>query len=354
MHRRDFLHPRHAARAAGELRGLLADVAEQPAAEVALVRMARRAMATTFAVLVPFGTPDATVLGRDALDLVDELEDQLTVYRPSSEVCRLNRLAPHRRVPVEPGLFDLLDLAAKITEETSGAFDIAAGALVKAWGFFRGPRRVPGDEELRRVMERVGTRHVELDPGARSVRYRREGLEINLGAIGKGYALDRVCSLLRERWGLRAGLLHGGYSSVYATGCPPGDGRGWLVGVRHPWDPGRRLALVRLRDRALGTSAATFQHFEHQGRKLGHVLDPRTGWPAEGMAAASVLAPTAALADALSTAFFVGGVEVARQYCDNHPEVGALLLPAGEGAAPVVLGLRPDEYALEVEPDRAR
>ena len=178
------------------------------------------------------------------------------------------------------------------------------------------------------------------------MRYLRPGLEINLGSIGKGYALDRAAELLRAGVGRVGGLLHGGHSSVFAIGSEPGDARGWAVGIRHPWDPERRLALVRLRDRALGTSAATFQHLEYNGRKLGHILDPRTGWPAEGVASASVVAPTAAEADALATAFFILGIEAARAYCAAHPGIGAVLLPQGDAARPVVLGLGPDKVSL--------
>ncbi len=133
---------------------------------------------------------------------------------------------------------------------------------------------------------------------------------------------------------------------MYARGSPPDGERGWQVGILHPWDRQRRLARVWLRDRALGTSAATFQHLEYNGQKLGHILDPRTGWPAAGVASASVLAPTAAEADALSTAFYVGGVDLARRYCAAHPGVGAILLPEGEGAEAVVIGLAPQEFAL--------
>jgi thiamine biosynthesis lipoprotein len=265
-------------------------------------------------------------------------------------VCRLNRLAPYQAVPVEAGLFDLLAKAQALTAQTEGAFDVAAGALIKAWGFFRGPRRVPSPSELEHVRERVGMRHVMLTPESRSVRFLRPGVEINLGAIGKGYALDRTAALLDEKGNVPAALLHGGYSSVYAKGSPPGDERGWQVGIRHPWDTERRLACVWLRDRALGNSAATFQYLEYNGRKLGHVLDPRRGWPAEGMASASVLAPTAAEADALSTAFFVGGVDLARRYCAAHPGIGAILQPEGPEEAPVVLGLEPYEYSLTPNP----
>jgi thiamine biosynthesis lipoprotein len=118
------------------------------------------------------------------------------------------------------------------------------------------------------------------------------------------------------------------------------------VGIRHPWEPERRLGVLRLRDRALATSAATFQHLEYNGRKLGHILDPRNGWPAEGLASATVLAPTAAEADALATALFILGVDGARGYCARRPEVGAVLLPQGEDARPVVLNLSPAEVEL--------
>jgi thiamine biosynthesis lipoprotein len=351
MNRRDFLHPRRLAQTTGQVLAALDELAliEEPASseDAALIWLRRRAMATTFEVRFPFGTPTALEMGEAALDLIDSLEEQLTVYRTTSEVSCLNREAFARPLRVEAGLFDLLERAARIHRETDGAFDITAGALIKAWGFYRGPRRVPSDEERARALARVGMQWVTLEPARRSVRYLRPGLEINLGGIGKGYALDRVAQQLTSDWGASSAFLHGGYSSVYAIGCAPNDERGWQVGVTHPWDPRRRVARVWLRDRALGNSAATFQHLEYNGRKLGHVLDPRTGWPASGIASASVLAPSAAEADALSTAFYVGGVELARRYCEAHPGIGTILLPEGEEAEPVVLGLAPQEFALD-------
>ena len=348
MNRRDFLRPRQLAAAAGQVVGaadeVRAAVAEAvapesaPGPEFSLLRFSRRAMATTFEVLVPFGTPGALEAADEALDEIDRLEAQLTVYRETSEVSRLNRAAVHAAVPVEEGLFELLELSAGLSAATGGAFDVTAGALVKAWGFYRGPPRVPSDEERRQALARTGAAFLALDPGRRTVRFLRRGVELNLGSIGKGYALDRVAALLRGRGILSNALLHGGHSSVYAVGTEPGEERGWAVALTHPWDLGRRVALVRLRDRALGTSTATFRHLEYNGRKLGHVLDPRTGWPAEGMALASAIAPTAAEADALATAFYVLGVEMARQYCDAHPDVGAVLLPEGADA-PLRLGL---------------
>jgi thiamine biosynthesis lipoprotein len=346
MNRRDFLQPRHLVQSAGQMLGALdelADTLAPPAsANALLLHLRRRAMATNFEIILPFGTPAAVQMGEEAFDLLDALEEQMTVYRDSSEISRLNQQAPAGPVRVERRLFGLLELAAQIHRETEGAYDITAGALIKAWGFFRGPRRVPSDEEREAARQRSGMDKVTLDAERGTVSYRQPGIEINLGSIGKGYALDRMARKMRGR-GYKRMLLQGGTSSVYAGGCPAKEERGWQVAILHPWERRRRLARVWLRDRALGTSAATHQHLEYNGKKLGHILDPRTGWPACGIASASVLAPSAALADALSTAFYVGGLELAQRYCTAHRGIAAILLPEGEGAEPVVMGLEPHE-----------
>src|SRR5262249_40466610 len=154
---------------------------------------------------------------------------------------------------------------------------------------------------------------------------------------------DRAARMLRQQWNLPTALLQGGCSSVYAMGSQPGEPRGWTIAVRHPWQRERLLTTVYLKDRGLATSAATFQHPEPNRRKRGHILDPRTGWPAEGMASVTVLAPTAAEADALATAFYILGVEKAKAYCDRRPEISAVLLPNGDDAR--VIRLNPGEPA---------
>ncbi len=282
--------------------------------EFSLVRVSRRAMATTFEVAIPVGSHlDPVAAAEDALDLIDELEDQMTVFRGHSEVSRLNASAATEFVAVEPRLFELFARCAVWTRETGGAFDIATGALTKVWGFYHRDGQVPPAAELVAAMRATGFRHVILDESRRAVKFRVPGLELNLGAVGKGYALDRAAELLRSKWGVRSALLHGGGSSASAIGFPPGDPRGWPIRLKHPSEPDESLGVLFLRDAGLGTSAATFQFFEYNGRKLGHLLDPRTGWPASGTASASVLAPTAAEADAMSTAAFVLGAEGAEQ-----------------------------------------
>ena len=338
MNRRRFLRSK-------SLAGTLlipAPEAEPVPGDLTLIRVSRRAMATTFEIALPYGTPNAVAAAEDALDLIDAVEDQLTVYRNHSEVSRLNATAAAGPVVVEQNLFDLLAFSAALTNDTAGAFDIATGSLIKAWGFFKREGHVPPAKELAEARARSGMRHVVLDAEARTVKYRRAGLEINLGGIGKGYALDLAAELLRRKWGVASALLHGGGSSARALGTPPGQPRGWPVAVCHPWDDARTLGTIWLRDEGFGTSAATFQYFEYKGRKLGHLLDPRTGWPAAGTAAASVVAPTAAAADALSTAFFVLGAAGTTAHCTPRPDLSAVVLP--ENDPPVAIGLSADRY----------
>jgi thiamine biosynthesis lipoprotein len=341
MNRRELLDPRRLAQTAGHVLAAC-EVAtaqlEPPQEEFPLLRCGRRAMATGFEIALPLGTPHALLAAEKGLDVINELESQLTVYRDDSEVSRLNRNAAISPLPVEPQLFAIFKLAAHIHLETAGAYDIATGALIKAWGFYRRQGRVPSNEERADALKRSGMQNVVLDPERRTIHYRTRGVEINLGSIGKGYALDRAAQVLRTEWNIYNGLLHGGTSSVLGLGAPPLRPRGWPIGLGHPGNLRRRLGVVWLRDRALGTSSATFQNLTHEGRKLGHILDPRTGWPAEQLASASAIAPTAAQADALATAFFVLGVDQTRVYCEEHSEIGAVLLPAPSNAAPVIIG----------------
>ena len=299
-----------------------------------LISIARNAMACEFSVLFPNGEPRGCPAGYAALDEIDRVEEKLSVYREDSDVSRLNGSAGNGPAAVDEELFRLIELAARLHTGTGGAFDCAMGALIRAWGFYQGPRRVPPAGELEPARARSGMQHLCLDGAARTVAFSRPGVELNFGAIGKGYALDRAREIIAGQFGGRSALLQGGQSSFVALGAPPGEPDGWPVAVADPFQQGRTVATLRLRDRALGTSGAAHQFFMDRGRRYGHVLDPRTGWPADRLASATVLAPSAAEADALSTAFFVAGVEAARDYCRRHPQIAALLVTRPEAAQP--------------------
>jgi thiamine biosynthesis lipoprotein len=316
------------------------DIVRQSAYD--LLNASRAAMGSYFEVRLPAYAPGAAELATRALDLVDDLESQLTVYRDDSEIARINAEAHLGPVPIEPGLFDLLDRALALWRDTNGAYDVTSGALSMAWGFTKGPRRVPSPADLADSRARTGSEHLRLDRSTRTVAFDRPGLVINLGSIGKGYAIDRAAGVIRDHWFPTPALIHGGRSSLYALGSPPDQfGGRWCIAVRNPLDPATPVGTFRLRNRGMGTSGAAFQRFEEGGRVYGHLIDPRSGEPPEdGPLSVSVLAPTATEADALSTAFYLLGPEAAASYVDAHPEVGVLFLLSGDDPSRPVLFTR--------------
>lgn len=320
--------------------------------ESSLLRVGRKAMAAEFELFFNAGQyPEATEAALAALDEVDRLEDQLSYFRATSEVSRINQLAQAEPLPVDAQLFELLQLAVRLHAETDGALDVTAGPLSEVWGFSRREGTIPTSEQLDEARSRVGSDKLELDPNGQTVRFGVAGMRVNLGAIGKGYALDRCAALLAER-GIDDYMIHAGQSSVLARGSRARSASGpdakrpggWTVGVHDPTRHGRRLAEIRLSDRALATSGSEKQFFRHKGRRYSHILDPRTGQPADGLLSATVVAPNALLADGLSTALFVLGADRAMAYCEARPEL-AVVLVRGEGSRVEVLssGFAPGE-----------
>jgi len=306
-------------------------------------------MGSYFEVLLPASTPGAVDLACRALDLIEALEAQLTVYRDDSEVSKLNATAHLGPVHVEKGLFGLLETAVALSRETDGAYDVTSGALSEAWGFVKGRKHVPDEATLSDARSRTGHAHLRLDPSSSTVAFDREGVRINLGSIGKGYALDRAAGLLRDHWWPTAALVHGGRSSLFALGSPPGQLLGrWEIALRNPFVPELPLGILRLRNRGLGTSGAAFQQFSVDGQTYGHIIDPRSGAPALGPASVTVLAPTAAMADALSTSFYLLGAEAAEAYTANHPDVGVVIVLEGcrqQSPRVLVFGLSDRDFA---------
>lgn len=338
--RRDFLRGASAADAVGEVVDRVLPSAGDsgntpaPPGDCYAVHISRKAMACEFEVVLNSGQYAAgTEIALDALDLVEGLESQLSYFRPDSEISEINRSAAEEPVCVEARLFLLLQAADTLYRETDGAFDLTATPLWKAWGFARGEGRLPSQEEVAEALETVGGSQVELDADCQTVRFRKPGIELNLGSIGKGYAVDRVAELL-DVAEINDYLIQGGQSSVMAKGTrlSGNEPDGWLVGLGHPLRPGTRLGYVRVRDGALGTSGSASQFFRHKGRRYSHIVDPRNGQPSEGVLSATVLAPEAATADALATSFFVMGPEKTVDYCRSHPELAAILICPTSGS----------------------
>jgi thiamine biosynthesis lipoprotein len=199
--------------------------------------------------------------------------------------------------------------------------------------------RFPTPETLSRAQQCVGSNWLEFDAALSTVHFQRSGLEINLGAIGKGYALDRCSELLRG-CGIEDYLIHDGRSSVVAAGSRLDSAhadRGWSIAVRHPVRHDQSLGELWLHNRACGTSSSGNQFFHFEGKRYGHIIDPRSGYPANDLLSATVLAPTAAEADALATAFFVMGAAATGDYCRQRPDLAAILIRSGSHVGSIEL-----------------
>ncbi|HEY1784105.1 MAG TPA: FAD:protein FMN transferase, partial [Pirellulales bacterium] len=241
--RRQFLAGKSAATALGDVVDAWMGPTDAPTASEAcppegyLLEFSRRAMACQFAVFLNAGKSsrhaDAACA---ALDVVEQLESQLSIYRETSEISHINRLAAGQPVKIESRLATLLALAQRISQETGGAYDISAGPLVRVWGFVRRQGALPDDDALAGARAAVGQHLIELDAAAGTIRFLRPGMELNLGSIGKGYALDRAAEILIAAE-TSDFLLHGGQSSVLARGScvESGHAEAWTIGLPHPY-----------------------------------------------------------------------------------------------------------------------
>jgi thiamine biosynthesis lipoprotein len=266
-----------------------------------------------------------------ALDEVDRIDRLMSHYKPESPLSRLNREAACGPVAVEPELFDFIAESLRLSGDSGGAFDITVGPLMKAWGFFRGGGRVPSDDELAELRQRVGYQHVILNAHDRTIRFDHPGVELDLGGIAKGYAVDRAVAVLRSG-GIAAALVSAGGSTIFGLGAPPGQ-RAWEVRVQDPVGAAAAAFTVRLKDRALSVSGSYEKSFEKDGVRYSHIMDPRTGRPVQGMLSVAVLSASGTEGDALDDAFFVRGVGGSKAYVKRLPATEAFFFlpgPAGK------------------------
>jgi FAD:protein FMN transferase len=261
-----------------------------------------------------------------ALRKIDELESLLSVYRPQSQISKVNRFGSERPVLVDASTFELVQLALDIHQLTDGAYDITAGSLSEAWGFSRRQGRMPSQQQIDQSLTVVGSSLVDLDCQAQTIRLKRPGVQLNPGGIGKGYALDQAAGVLVQH-GIQDCLIHGGLSSIVARGTRHHQfDSGWKVALKHPWRPDETLETIPLRDQGLATSGSGKQFFHFKGKRYSHLIDPRTGWPADKMMSATVICPSGGVADALATGLFILGPERSIEFCQAHPEISAILV----------------------------
>lgn len=290
------------------------------------VLVARHAMATRFEIVLHGENPHSLrAAGEEALDEISRVESQLSLYRPDSEVARLNREAHRHAVRVTPALFGLLERARDLSHETNGAFDITIAPLVRCWGFMGGTGSMPEPSAAEEAKATVGMHLVDLDADKLTVRFAREGVMLDFGAIGKGYAIDRAVGLLREA-GVTRALVHGGTSTAYALGRQA-DGSLWKIAVTSPENDASSLPLtvVELENESLSVSAVWGRSFEADHKTYGHIIDPRTGAPATNALLSAIVLPNATETDALSTALLTAP-EWMNELVSRRPAIRCLVV----------------------------
>ncbi|MBI4876866.1 MAG: FAD:protein FMN transferase [Acidobacteria bacterium] len=294
---------------------LLAPVAAR-AGEMLRVENSLDAMGTTYTV-VAYGTDRNVLIGatEGAFEEVRRLDRMLSNYRPESELSEVNRFGAERAVAAGPELFGLLSACVEYSRRSQGTFDITVGPLMKVWGFYRGSGRLPHRAEIRGALARVGYKNILLDARTQTVRLARAGVELDPGGVGKGYAVDRIVAVLKE-YNINSALVTAGGSSIYALGTPPNE-PGWKVKIRNPKSPSQTIDEVTLRDLSLSTSGNYEKFFRAGGKLYSHVMDPRTGYPAQGMLSVSVIAPSTLDSEVWAKPFYILGREWAAR---NRPK----------------------------------
>lgn len=309
--------------------GLLAVTALGARGELIRYEDSRVSMACVYSIVV-YGEDEGSLrqIVNEAFDEVDRIDRLMSHYKPASPLSRLNRDAARGPMQVEPELFDFIAECLRYSRESDGAFDITVGPLMKAWGFFRGEGRMPSAAELAAARGAIGYQHVVLNAAERTIRFARAGIELDLGGIAKGYAVDSVIALLKRR-GITRALVSAGGSTIYGLGAPPGNDA-WKVKLEDPLGQGKVATTVRLNDQALSVSGNYEKFFELAGVRYSHVMDPRAGWPVQGVLSVAVITNNGTAGDALDNAFYVAGMTRSKAWLRKLPATEVIFfLPAG-------------------------
>lgn len=248
----------------------------------------------------------------DAFGEARRLDLLLSNYKPESEWSMVNREATRHPVAVSNELFELLTACANYSRSSEGAFDITVGPLMKIWGFYGDSGHLPKPGEVKQAMTEIGYQNIVLDSSKHTVFFSKPGLNLDPGGVGKGYAVDRMVAVLQKD-GIHSALVSAAGSSIYALGAPPGE-PGWHIRLKDPSNQFKAVSEVTLKDESLSTSGSYEKFFVAEGKTWSHLMDPRTGYPAQGTLSVSVVAPLTLDSEVWAKPYFILG----RQWTAAH------------------------------------
>ena len=279
----------------------------------------RMLMGTYVTIQLPRGSGKSYEGADLAFDRMKDIYEKFSVFRSGSQVNRLNS----RGTPVnDREIIGLTERSIGISVQSEGAFDITIFPVLRTWGFYGGEKKIPSEEELDRAVSLTGYEKVRISEESMGFINGGPGHGLDFGGIAKGYAVDEAALILREQ-GIEDALIDAG-GDIYAMGN--NSGRYWRVGIRDPSGNGV-VGVIEVSDEAVATSGGYERYFEADGERHHHIFDPRTGYPAStGVASVTVRAPSAELADAWSTAFFVMGAEAALEAAEEMEGIEALII----------------------------
>ena len=240
-----------------------------------------------------------------AINEISRIEALISSWKPTSETSNINKNAGASPVQVSEELFSLIQRALQISNLTDGAFDISYASMDKLWKYDGSMTQIPSKEAIKKSVAKVGYKDIVVDPKNSTVFLKNKGMKIGFGAIGKGYAADKAKKLLISN-GVSGGIINAS-GDINSWGSKP-SGSSWQVAITNPLNKNKAFAMLPIKD-AVVTSGNYEKYVTFNSRRYSHIIDPRTGYPSQGIISVTVFAPKAELADALATSVFVMGVE---------------------------------------------
>jgi len=275
-----------------------------------------------------------------SIQRIREIEDKMTINKDKSELIEINNNAGINFIYVSPDTFFVIKKASEYSKLSQGAFDLTIEPIVKLWGIGTDNARIPKQEEIDVLLDLINYEDLILDEESQSVMLRKKGQAIDLGAIAKGYAGDEVKRILTEH-GIQTAFVNLG-GNVVAIGTKV-DGSPWKIGIQNPLDErGSHVAVIEVKDKAVVTSGNYERYFIKDGKRYHHIIDPKTGYPAEaGIISSTIVTDQSIDADALSTAVYVMGLEKGLKLIERMENVEAVIITE-DNQIYVTAGLRED------------